>query len=365
MRTRFLPVGVAMALGVGLLTASPAAASYAVESITFPGGNSEFYSPFSGPATVTFTFDGTENAATFELRLRTEGTVIAKKPVFIDPANPATYPSPRSVQFNWPALSVASGKMYQVAVYRNGNLQGSPASFFLWPRLVSITSVTPNPFFPWLDDLYKDETHVRFALAADAAAEARVYRPKTTGKCCGALVRNDGLGNLSAGNNSWDWDGRNNIGDNLAKGNYFVRIRADDGSVPPVLSKATKVAIARVYRATKTKSKPATAYHHVGPATPLVIGGGCIVFRTAEGVLQILCQGGRVSVYWRWGLSSSERIERASFVLDNLTGCPRSIRRTGHTKHESSFTMNEDLVNAGGNCYLVTARITYSYPKAS
>ena len=41
MRTRFLPVGVAMALGVGLLTAAPAAASYAVESITFsaPAGH--------------------------------------------------------------------------------------------------------------------------------------------------------------------------------------------------------------------------------------------------------------------------------------------------------------------------------------
>ena len=126
----------------------------------------------------------------------------------------------------------------------------------------------------------------------------------------------------------------------------------------------TKVAIARTYRATKTKSKTASAYHHVGPVTPLVIGGGCIVFRS-NGNLQILCQGARVSVYWRWGLSSVDRIERASFVLDTVEGCPRSIRRTGHTKHGSSFTMNEDLAGASGDCRLVTARITYSYPKAS
>jgi len=72
-----------------------------------------------------------------------------------------------------------------------------------------------------------------------------------------------------------------------------------------------------------------------------------------------------VSVYWRWGLSSVERIERASFVLATVDGCPRSIRRTRHTKHESFFTMNEDLVGAAGNCYLVSAKITYSYPKAS
>jgi len=52
-------------------------------------------------------------------------------------------------------------------------------------------------------------------------------------------------------------------------------------------------------------------------------------------------------------------------VLDTVEGCPRSIRRTGHTKHGSSFTMNEDLAGASGDCRLVTARITYSYPKAS
>ncbi len=82
------------------------------------------------------------------------------------------------------------------------------------------------------------------------------------------------------------------------------------GSWHPRLSKGTNVAIARTYRATKTKSKTANAYHHVGPVTPLVLGGGCIVFRTAESRLQILCQGGRVSVYWRWGLASS-RTHRA------------------------------------------------------
>jgi FlgD Ig-like domain len=362
MRTRFLAVGVAMALGIGLLSASPAEATYTVESITFPGGNSEFYSSFPGPASVKFAFNGTENDATFELRLRPAGgTAIRKKTVLVDADDPDGF---QIKTFNWPALSVNSPRTYVVAVYRNRTLVASE-SFFLRPRLVTIMSVTPNPFLPWIDDLYKDETHVGFSLAADAAAEARVYRPKTTGRCCGVIVRNDSLGNLSAGNNSWTYDGRDNNGDNLPKGNYFIRIWADDGIVSPVLSKASKVAIARVYRATKTKSKTANAYHHVGPSTPLAIGGGCFVFRTAEGRLQILCQSGRVSVYWRWGLSPSERIERASFVLDNVTGCPHSIWRTGHTKHESSFTMNEDLVGASGNCYLLTARITYSYPQAS
>ena len=65
------------------------------------------------------------------------------------------------------------------------------------------------------------------------------------------------------------------------------------------------------------------------------------------------------------GLASDARIERASFVLETLDGCPPSIRRAGHTKHESSFTMNENLVGAAGDCRLVTARITYSYLEQS
>jgi hypothetical protein len=360
MRTRFLMVGIAMALGTGLLTASPAAASHTV-LIEFPGGSGEFYSPFSGPATITFTIDPTDVDATFSLRLRPAGgTAVHTETAFVDAQDADRT---KVVAFDWPALSVNNPKTYQVAIYRGGALVDAQ-SFFLRPRLVSIVSATPSPFFPWIDDGYKDTTNVRFALAADAAAEARVYRPKTTGKCCGVLVRNDDLGSRIAGNNSWTWDGRDENGDNLAKGDYFVRVWADDGSVAPVLSKATKVAIARTYRATKTKSKTASAYHHVGPVTPLVLGGGCIVFRS-NGNLQVLCQGARVSVYWRWGLSSVERIERASVVLDTVEGCPRSIRRVAHTKHESSFTMNEDLVGASGDCHLVTAKITYSYPKAS
>jgi hypothetical protein len=36
MRTRLLPAGAAMALSLGFLTATPAAATYAVESLTYP-----------------------------------------------------------------------------------------------------------------------------------------------------------------------------------------------------------------------------------------------------------------------------------------------------------------------------------------
>jgi hypothetical protein len=361
MRTRLLVLGTAISLAVALLTAAPAVAAYSV-GISFPGGNTEFYSPFAGPATIQFDFDAGDLSQVFRVRVRPVGG-----PVFVTryfSINPTTQTSPQTRVVSWDDLATSTDKPYEVLVNPDGQPIVAQASFILRPRLASVVSAAPSPFFPWIDDGYKDTTNVAFSLVADADVEARVSRPSFAGRCCGPRVRNVSLGNLSAGNHGWVWDGRDDSGDNLAKGDYFVRIWADDGIADPVLSRARKVTIARTYRATRTKAKKATAYHHVGPVTPLVLGGGCIIFRGSD-ELQVLCQGGRVSVYWRWGLSAGERIERASFVLNSSAACPRSIWRIGHTTYESFFTMNEDLVGAAGDCRLATAKITYSYPQAS
>jgi hypothetical protein len=360
MRKRLLPLGVAMALGLGLLTAAPAAATYAVASITFPNGSSEFYSPFSGPATVTFTFDGTENDATFELRLRQSGALIRKKTVFIDPD---TNISPRSVDFPWPAISVTSAKTYQVAVYRNGNLQGSPESFLLRPRLVSITGATPNPFLPLIDDGYKDTTKIKFNLASDADAEARVFRANSYGKCCGNLVRSDsGLNNLFAGANEWVWDGRNDLNSDTGVGDYFARIWADDGVVAPALSKPFKVTIARTYRALTTVQKNGIAYHHSGPVTSYRRGGNCFVTKDeTDKDLWITCLSASFTVYWRWNLPVGGRVESASFVYVKVSSEICNGKK-GHTKTDS-------FLKVGGvgqfRCRIDTAKITYSRPVQS
>jgi hypothetical protein len=366
MRTRSLAAGSAVALALGLLTALPASAAYQDPLIEFPGGTSVFYSPFSGPATVTFTFDADTNDATFELRLRrVGGPALRTREVFIDPD---TMASPREVTFPWPALSVGSAKTYQVAVYRGGNLQGSPESFQLLPPLVSITGAAPNPFLPWIDDDIKDETRISYTLEAPSDPTiVRVYAADSHGKCCGSLVFEQDDGAHPSGANQYEWNGKTQEsgGSLLPKGDYFVKIHAEDPSAVVDVSKPFKVTIARTYRAVRTKTKPARDYHHRSASTPIVIGGGCFVMVEA-GDLRILCQGGRVSVYWRWGLGPSQRIERASFVLNTQVGsCPSSIRRSGHTKHESSFTVNEDQAGALADCYIDTARITYSYLQAS
>jgi hypothetical protein len=362
MRTRLIPLGAAIALALGLLTAGAALAAYTVDSITFPGGGTEFYSPFSGPASITFSFDGSENDVTFSLRIRPAGgTAVHTENVLVNADDPA---GSQTKTFNWPALSVNAPRTYVVAVYRN-DMQITSESFLLRPRLAIITGATPNPFLPWIDDGYKDETRIRFTLEEAATAEARVFKANSSGRCCGSLIRDEDLGGLSAGANQWDWDGQGEGGfaGNRPAGNYFVKIRADDGTLPPATSKPKKVTIARNYRATAIKTKPGTAYHHTTESA-LVRGGDCFV-HAQGGYLQVDCHGGKMSVFYRWGLSSAQRIESASFVIDNANNeCGPSRRSVGHSRHESFLTVT-DAVSGITSCRIVTAKITYSYLQAS
>jgi hypothetical protein len=353
------------ALAIAMLTATPASAAHTV-AISFPGDNSEFYSPFEGPATVTFTIDPSDVDDTFALRLRpTGGSVVHNEPVFV---NAQDRSGSKVVPFDWPALSVSSARQYDVAVYRNGSVV-AVQSFFLRPKLVEITDIKPDPFFPWIDDGYRDTTTVTFTLATDADAEARVFKATRAGGCCGARVRTDtaGLTGLSTGENSWVWDGQGSgaYAGNLPKGDYFVKVWADDGAIASAISKPVKVTLARTYRATATKSKPGQNFHHIGPSSSTQLGGGCITY-TGDGNLIILCQSGKISAYWRWGLASDERIVKQSFVLDSSPeDCPRSIWSGSHSKHESVFTVTEDVADFRALCSISTAKITYSYLQPS
>jgi hypothetical protein len=358
MRERLIRVLCAVAVLVALLPSGPASATHAVVSISFPGDVSEFYSPFEGPATITIDVDPDDVDSTFNVRLRpTGGTAIQTKAYFVDNGGS----DPRVLTFAWEPLSVANATQYDVAVYRDGGLV-AVESFFLHPRLARIVGIAPDPFFPKIDDGHKDVAHVTFSLEADVvAAEARVFAARSSGACCAGLVRSESLGSQSAGTNVWDWDGKNGGGTNLPKGAYYVRIWADDGVFAPSLSKPSKVSIARTYRATATKSKLGKNYHHVGPSSSIVLGGGCLTNVNGDAV-SILCQGGKITVYWRWGLGPNESIVGQSFELSSSPAdCPSSIRSTGHTKHESRFTETEGLPDFRGLCTIEVAKITYSY----
>jgi len=361
MRKRLLPLGAAMAVALGLLTAAPAAASYAVESITFPDLGSEFYSPFSGPASIKFTFDGTENDATFNVRLRPAGeTAIFTKDVFVDADDPAGFQI-KSVK--WPALSVNSARQYVVAVYRN-KTQIKSESFFLRPPLVSITGATPNPFLPWIDDDIKDETHISYKLVADSNPTiVKVYAANSQGKCCGAKVFEQPDGSHPAGANQYTWNGRTaEVGGTLLpKGDYFVRITAEDAANVVKTSKPFKVTIARTYRKLAKLQKSATAYHHVGPVTAYLRGGNCFV-TDAQTDLWITCLHAKFTIYWRWNLPNGGRIENVSWTFVPISGDICRFTK-GHTTADS--WMRAGATSGQVRCRLDLAKITYSVPTPS
>jgi hypothetical protein len=360
MRIRTLGIVASLSLLFGLLIATPAAATIAVDTISFPGGKSEFYSPFAGPASIKFTFDGTEADATYNVRIRPAGgTAIHDQDFLVDADDPAGF---QIKSFDWPAISTGSARTYVVAVYRGGT-QVASESFSLLPPLVKITSASPNPFLPWIDDDFKDETTITYQLLATSQPVIfRIYKANAAGNCCGTKVREFDENNVVEGTRTWVWDGRGDGGGIQAKGDYFVRITATDFAAVTKTSKPFKVSIARTYRVTGTKEKNGIAYHHSGGVTVYRRGGNCFVTKDeTDKDLWITCLSARFTVYWRWSLPQGGRIESVSFGLIKV-----SSNICGATKGHST---TDSFLKVGGvgqfRCRVDKARITYSYPKAS
>ncbi|HWL90726.1 MAG TPA: hypothetical protein VNP90_05125 [Actinomycetota bacterium] len=361
MKARVLSLGVALTLAFGLLTASPAAAAYTA-SITFPGGNTEFYSPFGGPASIQFDFQPGDPSRVFRVRLRPTGGAVIKTSYFS--INPDSQTSPVTKQFSWPGLSANVDKPYQVLVNPDGQANIAQASFILRPRLVSIVSASPNPFLPWIDDDIKDETTIRFKLAATSQpTEAHVYRANAQGKCCGDEVRFEDLGTRVPGTDleTWVWDGRNDSSGLLGKGDYFVKIRAEDPANVVKTSLPFKVSIARTYRANATLQKSATAYHHVGPVTAYLRGGNCFVTK-AQTDLWITCLHAKFTIYWRWNLPNGGRVENVSWTFVPISGDICRFTK-GHTTTDS--WMRAGATSGQVRCRVDLARVTYSFLKNS
>ena len=362
MKARLLSLATATALAISLLTAAPASAGYSA-SVTFPDGNTEFYSPFGGPASIEFNFLPGDPSRVFRVRLRPVGGTAIKTRYFS--INPATQTSPQIRQFSWTALSTGSDKPYEVLVNIDGQPIMAQATFILRPRLVSIVSATPNPFLPWVDDDYKDETTIRFKLVETSQpTEAHVYRPNSQGNCCGAEVRFADLGTRVPGAalETWVWDGRDDSNSLLAKGDYFVRIRAEDPANVVRWSKPFKVTIARTYRQLATLQKNGILMHHTGPVTSYRRGGNCFVTKDeTDRDLWITCLSASFTVYWRWNLPTGGRIESVSFAYVRVSSEICNGKK-GHTTTDS-------FLRVGGvgqfRCRVDKAKITYSRPVQS
>jgi hypothetical protein len=357
-------MGAAMAVALGLLTAAPAAAAYTA-TVTFPGGNTEFYSPFGGPASIQFDFQPGDDSTVFRVRLRPVGGTAIKTQYFS--VNPASQSSPQIRYFSWPALSTNSDKPYEVLVNPDGQPISAQATFILRPRLVTITGASPNPFLPWVDDDIKDETHISYKLAAASNPTViKVFAATAQGKCCATppvFVQDDGP--HAEGTNQYTWNGRTAEGPSgtlLPKGDYFVRITAEDSANVVKTSKPFKVSIARTYRATFTKQKDGILMHHTGPVTSYRRGGNCFVTKDeTDRDLWITCLSASFTVYWRWALPTGGRVESASFVYVHVS--------SEICNGKKGITKTDSFLKVGGvgqfRCRIDTAKITYSVPTPS
>jgi hypothetical protein len=261
-------------------------------------------------------------------------------------------------------VSVTVDTNYQLEIWRGAN-RVFVRTFEIKPPLVRITSIKPDPFFPWINDDYRDTTEVTFKLAASVdPAIVQIYEANATGGCCGPRVRRKNLENEVVGTRQFVWNGRDGGADLLPKGKYFVTITVTKPSLPQDVTKTSKpvdVSIARFRRVTKTVSKNGIAYHHRSPSTVLAAGGACSLKKIlAAKDLGIRCDDARFRVFWRWKLPGSAEIEGVSFVLVDVPGPCGATK--GHTAIDT-------FLRVGGlghfRCRIDKARLKYSFLKAS
>lgn len=347
----------ALLLLAGIVAAAPASATYGA-IVQLPAGAA--YSPFAGPATVTFTFSPTDPSAVFRIRIRQAGqqAPIKEKDYLVDPA---TQTSPHDVSFAWKALSATKATTYVVDVRRqSGGPIITSESFTLLPALVSKVAASPSPFYPWILDGFKDHAAIGFSLAADTAdTVVHVSSANAYGRCCATEIRTDDLGPLAAGAHAWVWDGSEGGGGRAPKGTYFVRISATDLSAVSMTSPAQRVDVGRgIVRRTATKQKLGNAFTGVPHQHATASGGSCVAERVvANHMTYVLCVNAEISIYWTWGLKAKDRIVSVHFaVRRGYYGCPW---KRGHTTTRSFLSVHAPPTT---ECYIGAAKITYSYP---
>lgn len=69
-------------------------------------------------------------------------------------------------------------------------------------------------------------TDVRFNLKSAATDVELIIRDQD-----GNEIKRTTISNMQKGDNTWQWDGRNNNGNKVPEGNYFVEVSAKDGNV--------------------------------------------------------------------------------------------------------------------------------------
>jgi len=244
-KVRLLPPAIALALLMGVLAPTPALASIRAGSFRFLHYDFHLFSPFRGPALIKLSWSGGDPNVTLTFRLWRGDTLVHEEPYDLEtPSSPTS----KIVEFTWPAQTVSQDTEYKITLHRGSTLLRSK-TFTIQPRLVTITSISPNPFYPIVHDGFRDTTTVRFHLEASSDPTiVRIYHATSQGTCCGTKVRQQNLQDQAIGNRTYEWNGRRSDGVRVAPGKYFVRITATKQSFPEDVTRTSNAAAVRVRR---------------------------------------------------------------------------------------------------------------------
>jgi FlgD Ig-like domain len=220
------------------------------------------------------------------------------------------------------------------------------------PRPLS-SSATPLVFYPLVRDGYRDTTLFSFAFSRSAAVVVQVKNKN------GRVLRQVGLGTRQSG--GWRWNGRNNSGNKVDPGYYWLRA----GATADGLTGRTRWIRVQVKTAliTKQATKGRAGNNYSSRAT----SGSCYVvidnyFNTA----QPDCFGGNYAlVRYRFAIPSSAYnfswSVRGGPAGDDLC-CHGTISKLGTRTSSKSYVVTVNVT--GYRAYEVErARVSYSYKK--
>ena len=336
MKLRLLSLAAVMALAVSLLTAAPAAAAIAVDSIKFPGDLSEFYSPFAGPASVKFIVNGNGADATYSLRSDRRET---------PPSIPRT---------SWSMPTIPTGSRRRRSTGRRVGQQPEDVpgrrvsqrslvdveSFQLLPRLVTITGASPNPFLPWIDDGIKDETYERAlqTLLRLTPTLTRVYRPTATGSAAGrSCSMTTRMSGPAAGTRTRGTGGRRRRRgrpETSRRANYFVKVPQGTSDVVEAVEATQGHDRAHVpANATLQKERQRLPPHRSRD----VVSARWQLLRHERRDRPVPVDhlpDAKFTIYWRWNLPSAADRE-GSWMFVPISGDICNGRK-GHTKTDST-----------------------------
>jgi hypothetical protein len=214
-------------------------------------------------------------------------------------------------------------------------------------------SASPLVFYPLVRDGYRDTTRFSFAFNRAASITARVKNKN------GRIIRQVGFGTLQSG--SWRWNGRNNAGDKVNPGYYWLRARARANG------QTARSGWIRVQVKTRLITLQATKRRAGNNYSSRATSGACYVFISSYfGTANPDCFGGNYAlVRYRFAIpSSAYNISwalRGGLAGDDLC-CFGSISKVGTRTSSRGYVLTAKVT--GYRSYeVVRARVSYSYKK--